>query len=348
MCNNSFAHQYSDEYIQKHKDKEVQAIAKLTRILHQAIEGQKLHVHSLKDFFKVFRNKEQWVQLLNFHRTTRRTVRAFNMESSKKNLTNHVKNLALLFPLSHFTEVAAAPTFISIGTVHEFPSVVVGFGSSLLSIVAVPGLDPLCILLIASYPLRPVHRSVDFIRRFAEKSIKGTAAVLKLNTLLSKTHTYEDRFNFIKKEFERKKKFNRIFDLEWDNLTEGNRLSLSNKADGKKVLSLKRAQDSETNQFYLESLWISKTATQDLRSVLNLLSWNARSAVRELLKIKDDLKKVQSYEREFFVDQIDFQASGIEVRYKAKAISLGDKFQFKKVFKRTRLSDCQSVFQQSH
>ena len=324
-------------------DRETQAIAQLTHILHQAIEGQHLHIHSIKDFFKIFQSKEQWLKLLNFHRTTRRTMRAFNMEANKNNLANHAKNLALLFPLSHFIEVMTAPAFIAIGTAYELPSVVIGFGGSLLSIIAVPGLDPLCILLLAAYPLKPIHNSIDFIRQWTEKSIRGTASILKLDTLLSKIHTYEDRFRFIKKEFEKKKKLSNLFEIEWTALANGHQLSLSDKTNGSKVLSLKRMQDPETNQFYLESIWISQTAEPNvLRSILYLLSWNARSAVRELLKIKDSSQKIQSYEREFFVDHISRQADGMKVVYKEKAINLKDKFQFKNLW-----LSCKDFFQKA-
>ena len=348
LCKNSLAHQHhhrsaSGKLDKAHTDAEAQAIAQLTHILHQAIEGQHLHIHSIKDFFKVFQNKEQWLKLLNFHRTTRRTMRAFNMEANKNNLTNHAKNLALLFPLSHFIEVMTAPTFIAIGTAYELPSVVIGFGGSLLSIIAVPGLDPLCILLLAAYPLKPVHKSIDFIRQWTEKSIRGTASILKLDTLLSKTHTYEDRLHFIKKEFENKTKLSKLFDVEWAALANGHQLSLSDKTNGSKVLSLKRMQYPETNQFYLESVWLSQTAEPNvLRSILYLLSWNARSAVRELLKIKDNSQKIQSYEREFFVDHINRQADGMEVVYKEKAINLKNKFQFKNVW-----SSCKNLFQKT-
>ena len=348
LCKNSLAHQSHDVHshtVKHNGDVEVQEIAQLTHILHQAIEGNHLHIHSVKDFFKVFRNKEKWAQLLNFHRITRRTLRAFNMESNKSNFVNHAKNLALLFPLSHFIEVMTAPAFVALGTIHEFPSIVIGLGGSLLSIIAVPGLDPLCILLLSTYPLKPVHKSVNFIRNFVEKSVRGIAVTLGLNTLLSKAYTYEDRFHFIKKEFEEKSKLNRLFKVELTPLIEGGQLSIFSKIDGRKILSLRRVRDSETNQFYIADIWVSQTAEQALiRNALRLLSYNARSAVRELLKIQGKPQQIQAYGREFFVNQVTVQADGIEVVYKEKAINLRDKFQFNRVF--TNLSSsCQTLFQ---
>ena len=348
FCKNSWAHQSPvvHSHTVKHStDAEVQAITQLTHILHQAIEGKHLHIHSVKDFLKVFGDKEQWVQLLNFHRIARRTMRAFNMESNKNNLANHAKNLALLFPLSHFVEVMTAPAFVALGTIHEFPSVVIGLGGSLLSIIAIPGLDPLCILLLSAYPLKPIHKSVNFIRNTVEKSVKGIAVALGLKTLLSKAYTYEDRFRFIKREIEVKNKLNRLFEVELTPLTDGGQLSIFSKIDGHKILSLKRIRDAETNQFYIADIWISQTAEQALiRNALRLLSYNARSAVRELLKVRGNPQQIQDYEREFFVNQITVQEDGVEAVYKEKAISLRNKFQFKRVFQNLP-SSCQTLLQ---
>jgi len=123
-------------------DEEVQAIAQLTRVLHHAIEGEHIEIRSAKDLFQAFRSREQWANLLNFSRIAKRTTRAFNLETGKDHLKNHAKNLALLFPLSHFIEVALAPAFVAIGTIHGLPSIVIGFGGSLLSLISIPGLDP--------------------------------------------------------------------------------------------------------------------------------------------------------------------------------------------------------------
>ena len=330
-------------------DKEVRAIAQLTHILHQAIADENFHIHSARDFLKVFRDKQQWTQLLNFHKITRQAVRAFNMASDKSNIANHAKNLALLFPLSHFIEVMTAPAFAAFGAVNGFPSIVIGVGGSLLSIIAVPGLDPLCILLFFAYPLKPVHKSIDFIRNLAEKSVRGMAVVLKLDVLLSKTYTYEDRFHFIKKEIEAGNKLNRLFDIELTHFIKTSQLSISSKT-GNKILSLKRIWDSKTNQFYIANVWVSHTAESVLitQGLLNLLSWNARSAVRELLKIKGNKEKILIYERKFFVDRITVQGDGMEVVYKEKAINLKDRLRLRKIFKPSSSSSCSSSFQDVH
>lgn len=321
-----------------------QAIAQLTHVLHHAIEGK--HGHSIKEFLQALKNREQWMRMLNFPNIARRTVRAFNLESNKTHLKNHVKNLALLFPMSHFIEVMTAPAFMAVGTVHEFPAVVIGSGGSLLSLIAVPGLDPLCYLLFLTYPLKPVHKSIDFIRNITERSVRGIVTTIRLDTLLSRFHTQEDRFRFIKQELEANHKLGRLFNIELRTSTEEERLSLFDRTTGDKILSLKSSWDSKENRFYVQSISLSRsTSLKALKGFLHLLPWNARSAVREVLNLLTDPDKLESYKREFFVDRVKTsKANEIEVSFKDRAIYLSNKTRIRRISKSNQQSPCKNSF----
>ena len=321
-------------------DQETIAIARLTHILHHAIESE--HGHSIKEFLQAFKSKEQWMRTLNFQNIARRTVRAFNMESNKTHLKNHVKNLALLFPISHFIEVLTAPTFMAIGTVHEFPAVVIGLGGSLLSLIAVPGLDPLCILLLLSYPLKPVHRSIDAIRSLSERSLSGLITTLKLDALLSKTYKYEDRLSFIKQSIEN----HQLLDVELQTSQGEKKLSLFSRTTGSRILSLKSLWDSTENRFYIQSVWLSSFAPSQIpKGVFNLFPWNARSAVREVLTLLKAPEKRKAYEREFFVDRISISSEQeMEVFFKNRAIYLSERLQMKGISKSHQQSPCKNSF----
>ena len=348
---NGTTHEHIDHSHLQHRnnpgnivDKEVQAIAQLARVLHHAIEGE--HGHSIKEFLKAFKNKEQWIHMFNFQNIALRTTRAFNLESNKAHLKNHVKNLALLFPMSHFIEVMTAPTFMAVGTVHEFSAIVIGVGSSLLSLIAIPGLDPLCILLLITYPLKPVHKSIDFIRDTVERGLYGIVTTIKLDALLSKTYSHEDRFNFIKQALKANSEFNRLFNIRLHTSKKGTRLSLFDKTNNNRVLSLKRVWDSEENRFYLQSVWFSRsTSSETLKDFFHLLPWNARSAVREILSLQDDHQKIESYKREFFIDKVNISNENkIEIFFKKEAIYLSDKMQFRNILKSNKKSPCQKSF----
>ena len=349
---NGVANEYTDHshFQQRGKsgditNEEAQAIAQLVRVLHHAIEGE--HGHSIKEFLQAFKNKEQWIRMLNFQNIALRTTRAFNLESNKAHLKNHVKNLALLFPISHFIEVMTAPTFMAISTVHEFPAVVIGVGSSLLSLIAVPGLDPLCILLLITYPLKPVHRSIDFIRDVGERGLYGIVTTIKLDVLLSKTYSHEDRFQFIKQALKTNSEFNRLFNIRLHTSKKGTKLSLFDKTNNNRVLSVKSNWDSEESRFYIQSVSLSPSAPKSTlkKSFLNLLPWNARSAVREVIGLQANPQKMESYEREFFVEKVNLSNKNeIEVLFKKGAVYLNDKIRFRNILKSNKKSPCQKSF----
>ena len=331
----------------KAPSQETAAISQLTHILHHAIDGGQVHSHSIKDFLKAFRNKEQWMELLNFYKTAGRAVRAFRMESNKSpRLNNHVKNLSLLFPLSHLIEISAAPAFIALGTVHEFPSIVIASGGSVLSIIAIPGLDPLCLLLLAAYPLKPVYRSVDFIRNRIEKGVRGIVFFTGLDVLFSKTYKTEDRFAFIQQELNKKNQRYGGLEIELTPLSHGSRLSVLSRTHNNAIMSLDRIWNPQKNRFYIKSVWLSQEAAPLLRrSFLRLFSWNTRSAIREAIKLVQNRKNIPAYEGEFFVDQIVADENGIKIVYKDYAVGLKDKTRLN--FFANPARRCKEVFQNS-
>ncbi|MDE0150879.1 MAG: hypothetical protein OXK80_00060 [Bdellovibrionales bacterium] len=331
--------------INETEDKDVRAIVQLIHVLHHAIEGEE-HIHSVKDFLRALRNKEQWAHLVNFNRIARRANRAFHLASDKDDLKNHAKNITLLWPISHFIEFATAPAFVAIGTIHGWPSIVVGAGGSFLSLIVIPGLDPLCFLLLSTYPLKPVHRSVDFVRRVTENSLRGIITTVKLDVLFSKTYSYEDRFHFIQQKLKSSRRLNRLLTFRVSDFEGGNRLSLFDSTGEDEILSVKRVWDAEENRFYVKSVWISQTAPPDIlkRHFLRLLSWNARAAVREVMELQKKPQKIQSYEKEFFVDEIVVSENGVEVSYKDRAVYLSNKIRFRDVFRSFRRSSCKDSF----
>jgi len=194
--------------------------------------------------------------------------------------------------------------------------------------------------------LKPVHKSVDFVRRVAERSFRGIITTIKLDALLPKTYSYADRFRFIQQRFKSNDRSNRLLTVEVSNFEGGNRLSLFDRMGEEEILSLKRVWDVEENRFYIESVWVSQNASLDAlrRHFLKLLSWNARAAVQEVLKLQTKPQKIQSYKKEFFVDKIIVSENGIEVIYKDRAIYLSDRIQFRNVFRSFRRSPCEDSF----
>ncbi|MCB0357738.1 MAG: hypothetical protein KDD40_12050, partial [Bdellovibrionales bacterium] len=171
------------------------AIGKLLSIFHLAVDGEHQHIHSVSEFIQSYKYREQWqkvLQNLNFADMTTRAIRAYNIESQSAELKEHAKNLAFIFPFSHGLEVMAAPVFVTVGTMGDWPGLVVASGGAILSLIALPGLDPLCMLILASYPLKPVNKTINTLRSSTEYLVKGIFTVTGVKSIVRLAKKYKD------------------------------------------------------------------------------------------------------------------------------------------------------------
>jgi hypothetical protein len=77
-----------------------------------------------------------------------------------------------IFPLSHATEVAAAPTFLYLSQLYDLSGATIAIVTPALTAIAFPGLDILCILIFASYPLKAIHKPIGFVAYGFEKALQ--------------------------------------------------------------------------------------------------------------------------------------------------------------------------------
>jgi hypothetical protein len=159
-------------------------LRRILDVFHLAVDGKEHHhIHSVSDFFRIYGRPSSWKAIgesYNFKEIGIRVGRAYRMFRNQPELWDHSKNLLLIFPLSHAIEVLAAPAFVTVAA-GELPGEIVASGGAILSIIAIPGLDPLCILLMASYPLPAVHQSVNALRKTIEWSLTHLATMSGLS-----------------------------------------------------------------------------------------------------------------------------------------------------------------------
>lgn len=177
----SFAHEgpkghegHSSDCCSTHKtpqsppESEKAVIRQLVDIFHHAIDGEHSHDQTWKQKLLALLKKDtwkQWARGLNPLRLRRHAYRAYHMQKNKEELKEHALNLAMIMPLSHGLEMAAAPIFALGSSALDLPQWIVAGGTSGLSLIAIPGLDPVCMMLFAVYPLRPVHKTLVAVQR---------------------------------------------------------------------------------------------------------------------------------------------------------------------------------------
>lgn len=137
-------------------------------VFHHAVEGEHVHAHDLKSAARaVFQRStlQKWLSAFNFKEVGINAYRAFQIKSSQAATRNHAINLLLIVPVAHGLEMLSGPIASTIA--HELGasvSTVLGLGAA-GAIISIPGIDPLCILIFATYPLKPVHATMTLLRR---------------------------------------------------------------------------------------------------------------------------------------------------------------------------------------
>ena len=187
------------------EDSEKRDQVRIFKFIHDAIEGDShQHFDTWLELAKSLKTREQWAaygEKFKFNQIALRLTRAYNMEADQEGIQDHLKNAMLLFPLSHTIETLTAPAFTVLGVQNGLPTLVVAVGGALLSIIAIPGLDPLCIVLFAAYSFRPVQKAVTAIRKTVSWPVRQSVQILKLDqlakALADKTLTREGRVTYM-------------------------------------------------------------------------------------------------------------------------------------------------------
>lgn len=295
-------------------DKDTQAILSLLNIFHQAIDGEHHHVHSVKEFFQTFTRKQQWkkyIENFDFKRIGVRAIRAYNIEADQEGVKNHAKNLALIYPLSHTIEMMAAPVFMAMGTAGDLPALVIASGGFVLSLIAVPGIDPLCIAVLSLYPLKPVHKSIDFIRRGIEGSARFALRAFRVNELKHHYYTQVDQLEHLKLLFEKQGQQNIEF------IKNGStELIKFRQPHTNKLLTQIEIKDQ-----HVKSLRLNPNTYHEHNLIAEFsrsFSWSVRQAIKEaqVYMKKNRLNKLAS---EFYIESLK-EGEPVVINYKNKAL----------------------------
>ena len=349
----------SEHHHHSHQQKPKNGIHQLLDIFHNALAGAgHQHHHGSKDFFVALIRPEtakKIVQQFNLKKILLRTVRSYNIQQDKEKLRGHIKNLAFIFPLSHLLEISLSPTFAVLGTMREWPDWLVTSGTSVLSIVVIPGFDPLCLLIFVSYPLPPVYKSINFLRMGVEKSGSWVLRTIPIEKLLDTLYApKESSLAFLESTpiqgivFERQD--NRI------------KISLQEVSTKEGIVTLEIADqvgvDGKSRLFtenppYLEKIVINRAYLDNIpenmvknifKKFSKVFPWNPKNAVMEVARSLAE-EKWQTLDSEFYIESVDSDAGTIEIHYGARAIP----FPYKRISSTKKrkmqkmLMDCQQL-----
>ena len=118
--------------------------------------------------------------------------------SMKKNISlamrDHLLNLMIIWPVSESLEVLSAPIVGTLGINMDLPSTVMVPLVTTLSFIALPGVCPLCTIILVVYPIKPVYRGITKVRTFVFKILSKKIPYTEGISLFN----FMDRVKYIK------------------------------------------------------------------------------------------------------------------------------------------------------
>lgn len=149
---------------------------------------------------------QEWFSNFNLMRIALDTHRSVQMKYYQDNgKSEYIRNfpvLASLYMLSHTVEMVSGPVGVYAASELGMGSAAQMIIGSVGAIITVPGLDPLCILLFAVSPLKPMQKMMTGIRVVAVKVSGGISSRLQLQKYMQKFFQSHDRLGQIAKNSE--------------------------------------------------------------------------------------------------------------------------------------------------
>jgi hypothetical protein len=136
--------------------------------------------NNLKDALKYIASREgliSWAKAFNLKRGVSQVCRLYHIRAQDSRVVVHVSNLAFALPFSQAIEMLSGPVLSTLSTAVGLPPYITGAISVTGAIISLPGIDPICILIFASYPYRPVQNSLTWIREKTFSALTYTGEV---------------------------------------------------------------------------------------------------------------------------------------------------------------------------
>lgn len=122
--------------------------------MHRAITGKDepaTFKQALKNLATI-EGLRDWVRTYNLKKVSVNAYQYYKENRFNRELTDHLANLVLIFPITHGIETVFGPTMSWISTTLGWPSYVTGGFLTVGALITVPGFfDPICIITFWAY-----------------------------------------------------------------------------------------------------------------------------------------------------------------------------------------------------
>lgn len=259
---------------------------------------------------KLYNLLSQWIANFNFSKITLDAHRSVQMRYYQDNgKSEYIRNLPVLASLhlvSHFIEASSGPVGVYVASQLGFGSSVQIAIGTMGAIITVPGLDPLCIILLAVSPFKPVQKTMTAIRLVAVKVAGGVSNMLHLQEAMNKLLENKDRLSEIIKTSPNAD-LSLVYDSKKDVLLK--QLSVKS-SEGKPYLTLTFQEKAGKTWVTALEVLDAQTLNQNKKSLDQILK-QFNVSVRYALQ-----RAIKTPRKTFYMDSVETTESSTNIQFK--------------------------------
>ena len=285
----------------------------IVEILEQSFFDEAPELETLTDKIKFLVSKpgmRQISQNLKVHETYLKVLRTSRAYKKNEIMKNHIYNLGMLLPFSELSEVLAGPITYSLTSGSGLSNEFVAVSTAVASTFALPGIDPICFLVVSLYFIDPVQKGVTKVRKTLVKNILVPINGFFFKRLSKQKNSYNI---FLQSMIE----YARKNALSWS-LKKNNRSQVFSLLTHNGSVSIEFSKNSD-NELFLESVSSGNLSPEIFRtaikSLAKSLSLDTRLAIKEYLRKSNS----ETYSKKAYVKE----AGADKVVFTKKSISLG-------------------------
>lgn len=277
------------EFTETCEGAEADTVKNLLYEFHEVLHSGEHHHGLIAQFKNAFSGKgfREWMRGFRLSEVATPVCRFYLAKRiSHPKASNHLANFAFLFPLSHVAEMLSGPLLTGLSVSQGWPAAVTGALGVTGLIISIPGLDPLCLFIFASYPIKIVQKTVTILRKaslaVAGFSLRVSGTKMLVTWAMDKAWLAQAAGSGIQ--------INKLEKAIEVSLSSGQHFQLEISSDQTSVLSME-----------FDSKWMEEITFEDLGEQIKLLPLLTRQAILEMHQLAHDEDK----RKPFYVEGFD-------------------------------------------
>lgn len=254
-----------------------------------------------------------WLGKFNFKQVGLNAYRWASAHSQNPAIRGNVLNLAMILPASHFLEMSSGPVGVYYANQMDLGLAVTSAVGTIGALISVPGLDPLCAILLLTYKFKPVQNSWTLVRVGLFKTSVLVAKITGLQLLWETVFASANRIDALRNHFKGLPQVETSLEFFGGERRESFRFWSDT---GSLIL---RLHDSAGQKPYLESVEV--TGNFQMNKSLQPFGYNIRAALEQVLAIEN----IENLEKFSHISSVESVGDSKKIKFVPSSLPLHPK-----------------------